>query len=467
MQAFLASLARELRYLRHNPPELFAATALPLLLLALTAWLFSAGVPRGLPIALVDGDRSPQSRALARGLAAAPGIAVVAQPDDLESGWSLLRRLEAYALVHVPHGTRDTLARGGTATVFGYYNAAWQTPGESAYREIQAVVQALGAELASSEVAQALGPGRVRPPPVEVQRTVLYNAAGSYEQYLGLLVHGAMLHLLLCLCAIAAVGRELRDGTAPAWLEACGDRPLAALLGTPVLHGFITGAALVIATCVDQANVIACQVSETLGLPHPYSYETAATIANKGLMKARLIAHGMPTARFVHVRNADAPDIGELRFPLVVKPADSNGSAGVRRADTPEQLTEYLRLAIGLSRASTPFRSSIMALMISPLVVPVIITGAGKGIGRAARQPQPARHQHQGRGQAAEDQDRSVFAHQARLRPLGRIDRPSGHGYQCKSPSHQEVPACPSALFPTASTCCPASPRPSRSACAP
>lgn len=231
MQAFLASLARELRYLRHNPPELFAATALPLLLLALTAWLFSAGVPRGLPIALVDGDRSPQSRALARGLAAAPGIEVVAQPDDLESGWSLLRRLEAYALVHVPHGTRDTLARGGTATVFGYYNAAWQTPGESAYREIQAVVQALGAELASSEVAQALGPGRVRPPPVEVQRTVLYNAAGSYEQYLGLLVHGAMLHLLLCLCAIAAVGRELRDGTAPAWLEACGDRPLAALLG--------------------------------------------------------------------------------------------------------------------------------------------------------------------------------------------------------------------------------------------
>lgn len=33
--------------------------------------------------------------------------------------------------------------------------------------------------------------------------------------------------------------------------------------------------------------------------------------------------------------------------------------------------------AIGLSRANTPFRSTIMALMISPLVVPVIITGAG------------------------------------------------------------------------------------------
>lgn len=33
--------------------------------------------------------------------------------------------------------------------------------------------------------------------------------------------------------------------------------------------------------------------------------------------------------------------------------------------------------AMGLSRANTPFRSTIMAVMISPLVVPVIITGAG------------------------------------------------------------------------------------------
>lgn len=33
--------------------------------------------------------------------------------------------------------------------------------------------------------------------------------------------------------------------------------------------------------------------------------------------------------------------------------------------------------AVGLSRANTPWRSTIMAIMISPLIVPVIITGAG------------------------------------------------------------------------------------------
>ncbi len=115
-------------------------------------------------------------------------------------------------------------------------------------------------------------------------------------------------------------------------------------------------AALVIATCVDQANVTACHVSEKLGLPHPYSYETAATIGNKGLMKARIVAAGLPTARHIHVcvadLNADGlPDLRGLRFPLVVKPADSNGSAGVRRADTPAELADYLARALKLSRA--------------------------------------------------------------------------------------------------------------------
>lgn len=56
MAAFFTSVRRELRFLGKSGPELFAATALPLLLIGLMAWIFSAGVPRVLPIALVDQD---------------------------------------------------------------------------------------------------------------------------------------------------------------------------------------------------------------------------------------------------------------------------------------------------------------------------------------------------------------------------------------------------------------------------
>lgn len=113
-------------------------------------------------------------------------------------------------------------------------------------------------------------------------------------------------------------------------------------------------AGLVIATCVDQANVIAVQVSEELGLPYPYSHATAAQIANKGQMKARLQEAGLPTARHIYIEDADDPDlesrIAHLHFPLVVKPADSNGSAGVRRADDFAALRDHLALALDISR---------------------------------------------------------------------------------------------------------------------
>lgn len=231
MDAFTTSLARELRFLRRSPPELFAATGLPLLLMVLMAWLMSAGVPRNLPIAVVDADHSGPSRALTRMLSAAPGIEVIARPTELEAAWSLLRRLEVYAVVHVPADMHRELARGETATVFGYYNGAYQTPGQIAYRDIQAATQQLGAQLLLTESAIAAGPASVRAPPVKAQRILLFNPQGSYEQYLGLLLHGAVLHLLLCLCAISALGRELRDGSAGDWLSACQGPALWAVLG--------------------------------------------------------------------------------------------------------------------------------------------------------------------------------------------------------------------------------------------
>ncbi len=110
------------------------------------------------------------------------------------------------------------------------------------------------------------------------------------------------------------------------------------------------GAALVIATCVDQANTIACYVAEQLNLPRPYSYATAKVIADKTLMKDRLVEHGLPTARHVYAERGQPVDVSGLRYPLVVKPADTNGSAGVRRVDTPDALKQALMQALELSR---------------------------------------------------------------------------------------------------------------------
>jgi len=53
-EAFVRSALRECARLRADPWDLALVTWIPLLLLALFAWMFSAGVPRELPVAVVD-----------------------------------------------------------------------------------------------------------------------------------------------------------------------------------------------------------------------------------------------------------------------------------------------------------------------------------------------------------------------------------------------------------------------------
>lgn len=110
-------------------------------------------------------------------------------------------------------------------------------------------------------------------------------------------------------------------------------------------------ASLVISACIDQANLIACSVAEELGLPHPYNTDIARVVTNKLLMKTFMVQNGVPTSPFVSVRAPfESADLS-LRYPLIVKPSDSNSSKGVRKIESPSQLSSAVQVAISLSRA--------------------------------------------------------------------------------------------------------------------
>lgn len=109
-------------------------------------------------------------------------------------------------------------------------------------------------------------------------------------------------------------------------------------------------ARLVISTCVDRANVTACYVGEKLGLPIPYSYQTALEVSNKVLMKQKMMENGIPTSRYYEVDASTDLDSIKLDFPVMVKPADCCGSAGVKKATTIDELESFLQYALTLSR---------------------------------------------------------------------------------------------------------------------
>ncbi len=109
-------------------------------------------------------------------------------------------------------------------------------------------------------------------------------------------------------------------------------------------------ASLVISTCIDQANATACYVAERLGLPKPYSFETAIHVTDKVFMKKIMSENNIPTASFISINKFTEIDSHNIKFPVVVKPSDSTGSKGIRKANTQEELRKYFNIALKISR---------------------------------------------------------------------------------------------------------------------
>lgn len=111
------------------------------------------------------------------------------------------------------------------------------------------------------------------------------------------------------------------------------------------------GVDLVISCCSEQANSVCCYVGEMLNLPHPYSYETSLDVTNKGRMKKLFKQGGVTTSDFVLFKEVDELTGCQLPYPVVVKPVDAYSSKGVHKADNVEQLLEFARDALRVSRS--------------------------------------------------------------------------------------------------------------------
>lgn len=111
-------------------------------------------------------------------------------------------------------------------------------------------------------------------------------------------------------------------------------------------------AKLVMSSCLDQQIVIAMQVSEALGIPHPFSVDTALKVTNKRYMKKIMTSYGIPTARYYEIdENADLSQVN-IDYPIIVKPVDSCGAAGVSKIEDPSELADAVKKACHWSRTN-------------------------------------------------------------------------------------------------------------------
>ncbi|MFZ4522307.1 MAG: ABC transporter permease [Bacteroidales bacterium] len=235
----MASFTREINRIIHDKVYLFIGIIAPLISFSLITLIFSANVPRKLPVAIVDQDHTALSRRITRMIGATP----IARPDnsftDPEEARKALISGKTDAIIWIPEGTEQKIMRGEHADVAVYFNNVYLIKSGLLKSGIQKSIGTLSAGIKlQTHMMWGESPMQAMSKIQAVQLTpvLLFNPYTNYEYYLVLLLLPVMLTVFVLFGTIYALGTELQYGTGPDWLNGSGDNMVAALMGKLAPH---------------------------------------------------------------------------------------------------------------------------------------------------------------------------------------------------------------------------------------
>ena len=202
---------REINALWHSPWQLALISYIPIIGMLGLWWLFSAGIPRQLPVAVVDLDNSQISRLLARELSANPAVSLRAYANEV-AAIKAMRQSQVYALIIFPYQLKKDLLTSKQPTIDIRYNSQYLLVGRLLSSQLQrSVVQGLshfgevnlllkGANKATVDVNLS---------PISNQTTALFNQNVNYVSFLVPPILIALWQLIAMLVFVNSVNREL------------------------------------------------------------------------------------------------------------------------------------------------------------------------------------------------------------------------------------------------------------------
>ena len=98
----------------------------------------------------------------------------------------------------------------------------------------------------------------------------------------------------------------------------------------------------ILTACGDQPLSTMAYVATEMGLPTYLTEQDVRDLTNKRFMKDKMVRSGIPTAKHIYINKDWDGNLPDFEYPLVVKPVDSNGSKGVKKVFTPDDLSKSL-----------------------------------------------------------------------------------------------------------------------------
>lgn len=215
-------MKRECQRLVSRPLYLFCMVVAPLFCYVFFTTLMDSGLPKDMPVGIVDQDQTSTTRQLTRMLDAFQQSKVVAHYPTFDAARRAMQQKEIYGFYYIPEGTTAEAQAQRQPTVSFYTNNTLLIAGSLLFKDMKMM-----SELASGAVGQAtlLAKGATDQQamaylqPIVIDTHPLNNPWLNYSVYLNNTFAPGILMLLIFMITVYSIGVEIKERTARQWLR--------------------------------------------------------------------------------------------------------------------------------------------------------------------------------------------------------------------------------------------------------
>ena len=230
----LKVIRREIRRIADSWVLIFTTMIAPLIAFLVITWLFSQGVVRDLPIAVVDMDNTAFSSKVARLVDAAPVCNVMFRLNSTDEARQMMNEGKIDAIVVLPFDLEKKVMNSGAPAIAIYINNTNVVKGGALKSGLFTTLSTISAGV---KVQVAIKKGQTpdqaieKARPVKTNAHLLFNPFGNYSYFLVLGLLPLLSIVFIFLGSVYALGIELKEGTSGELIKLANNKIAVALAG--------------------------------------------------------------------------------------------------------------------------------------------------------------------------------------------------------------------------------------------
>lgn len=233
---------REMWILYKNRIYGFCMVVFPLAILIFFTTLLDAGVPKDMPIGVVDEDCSSTSRALVRRLDAFENSRVVAHYPTVAEARHAIQSNDIYAFLYIPKDMSAKLLAGRQPMISYYYSQTSLAAGSLLMRDLK-TISTLGSAAVGQATMSAKGftDQQIQTflQPISIDSHQIANPWSNYNYYLSTVFIPGIMMLFMFLLSAYSLGMELKFGSGREWLAKADGNIFVAILGKYLIQTLV------------------------------------------------------------------------------------------------------------------------------------------------------------------------------------------------------------------------------------